>query len=175
MGITTTLVRETGMVAPKRSEGERREPARSDGATIPGPAVAPSEPGRTAVDPEVTAKAVRRQFTAAHKRRVLEEAEPCGPGGIAALRRREGLYSSHLNTWRQQREAGELAGLEPRKRGQQVVPRNPLAGECARLQRENGRRQNRLKQAETLIDVPKKLCEMLGLPVATTDSKGSDQ
>ena len=94
---------------------------------------------------------------------------------MAALRRREGLYSSHLNTWRQQREAGELAGLEPRKRGKKLVPRNPLAGEGARLQPENGRRPNRLKQAETLIDVPKKLCEMLGLPVATTDIHGSDK
>jgi transposase len=114
-------------------------------------------------DPEVTAKAVRRQFTAAYKRRVLEEADPCGPGGIAALLRREGLYSSHLNTWRQQREAGEIAGWEPRKRGKKPVPRNPLAGECERLQRENARLQKRLKQAETILDVQRKLCEMLGL------------
>jgi transposase-like protein len=163
------------MVAPKRSEGERSEPERSEGATIPTPAVEPSGPGRTAVDPEVTAKAVRRQFTAAYKRRVLEEADQCDPGGIAALLRREGLYSSHLNTWRKQREAGEIAGLEPRKRGKKPVPRNPLAGECERLKRENARLQNRLKQAETIIDVQKKLCEMLGLPVATTDINGSDE
>jgi len=106
---------------------------------------------------------------------LLEAAEQCGPGGIAALRRREGLYSSHLNTWRQQRAAGELAGLEPPKRGQKPVPRNPLAGEGERLQRENARRPNRLKQAETIIDVQKKLCEMWGLPVATTDINGSDK
>jgi transposase-like protein len=162
------------MVAPKRSEGERSEPERSAGATIPAPAAAPCGLGGTAVDPEVTAKAVRRQFTAAYKRRVLEEAEQCGPGGIAALLRREGLYSSHLNTWRQQREAGEIAGLEPRKRGQKPLPRNPLAGECERLKRENARLQNRLQQAETIIDVQKRLCEMLGFSMATTDSKGSD-
>lgn len=175
MEIATTMKRETGMVALKRSEGERSETERSEGATIPGPAVAPSGPGGIAVDPEVTAKAVRRQFTAAYKRRILQEADECGPGGIAALLRREGLYSSHLTTWRKQREGGEIAGLQPRKRGKKLVPRNPLAGECERLRRENERLQKRLKQAETIIDVQKKLCEMLGLPVATTDINGSDK
>lgn len=65
--------------------------------------------------------------------------------------------------------------MEPRKRGKRSVPRNPLAGESDRLKRENARLQKRLKQAETIIDVQKKLCEMLGLPVATTDINGSDE
>ena len=73
-------------------------------------------------DPEVlprTEKAKRRAFTAVYKQWVLEEAEKCReqPGGIGALLRREGLYSSHLTTWRRQQEAGQLAGLAPRKRG----------------------------------------------------------
>ena len=175
MGIAETIKREMGMVAPERSEGERSETSRSGGATIPTPAVAPGVPGHNATDPEVKAKATRRRFTAGYKRRVLEEADQCDPGGLATLLRREGLYSSHLNTWRKQRTAGEIAGLEPRKRGKKPVPRNPLAGECEQLKRENERLQKRLRQAETIIGVQKKLCEMLGLPVATTDSNGSDE
>ena len=76
MGIAKTKVRETGMVAPQGNEGERSEPERSAGATIPAAAGVPSGPGRTAVDPEITAKAVRRQFSAGYKRRVLKEADP---------------------------------------------------------------------------------------------------
>ncbi len=63
---------------------------------------------------EVVAKAIRRRFTAGYKRRILREADACtAPGAIGALLRREGLYSSHLTTWRKQRERGELAGLTP--------------------------------------------------------------
>ncbi len=94
-------------------------------------------------------------------------------GGIAALLRREGLYSSHLNTWRRQREHGEIAGLEPRKRGKKAAPRKPFAGEVARLQRENQGLQKRLRQAEAIIEVQERLCEILGLPVATVDEHGN--
>ena len=69
--------------------------------------------------------------------------------------RREGLYSSRLTTWRKQRETGEIAGLEPRKRGKKAVPRNPLAGEVEQFRRETQRLQKRLRQAETIIDVQK--------------------
>lgn len=89
--------------------------------------------------------------------------------------RREGLYSSHLTCWRKQRETGEMAGLEPRKRGKKPVARNPLTSEVARLQRENERLQKRLRQAETIIDVQKKLCEMLGLPTAKVDLDGNEE
>ena len=160
------------MVAPERSDSERSELARSGGATIPVAGVRP-RPGDNAPDPEVSARAVRRQYSAAYKRKILAEADRCGPGDIAALLRREGLYSSHLTTWRRQREQGEIAGLEPRKRGKRPVPRNPLAGEVARLQRENQALQKRLRQAETIIEVQKKLCEMLGLPVTTVDENGN--
>jgi transposase-like protein len=125
--------------------------------------------GIVSPDPEVRPKAVRRQFNAAYKRRILQEAEHCDAGGIAALLRREGLYSSHLTTWRRQREAGEIAGLEPRKRGKKGIPRNPLADEVARLSKENSQLQKRLQQAETIIEVQKKLCDMLGLPTASTE------
>lgn len=78
-------------------------------------------------DPEVSSKAIRRRFTATYKRRMLQEADQCCSGGIAELLRREGLYSSHLTTWRKQRESEEIAGLEPRKRGKKPVPRNSQA------------------------------------------------
>lgn len=164
------------LVAPKRREGERSEPQRSGGATSPS-AAADGAPvaARGAVDPEVTTKAVRRKFTSEYKRRILKEADRCGPGGVAALLRREGLYSSHLTCWRKQRETGEMAGLEPRKRGKKPVARNPLTSEVARLQRENERLQKRLRQAETIIDVQKKLCEMLGLPTAKVDLDGNEE
>jgi transposase-like protein len=174
MEMTSLMMRKPGMVAPKRSEGEHSEPERSEGATIPA-AAAPGEADRPAADPEVTTKAVRRKFTAAYKRRILREADECIPGGLAAMLRREGLYSSHLITWRKQREAGEIAGLEPRKRGKKPVPRNPLAGEVERLRRENERLQKRLRQAETIIDVQKKLCDALGLTTPGVEQKENNE
>jgi hypothetical protein len=164
------------LVVPPSSGGERSEPERSGGTTSSAAAAGtPTSAAQTIPDPEVTTKPLRRLFTVAFKKRILHEADTCDPGSIAALLRREGLYSSHLTTWRHQRERGEIAGLEPRKRGRKAIPRNPLAAEKERLQRENERLQKRLRQAETIIDVQKKLCEMLGLPVATTDSNGSDE
>ena len=113
-------------------------------------------------DPEVLLKAERRRFSAEHKRRILQEADACTqPGEVGALLRREGLYSSHLTTWRQQRERGELQGLTPAKRGRKA---DPQAAEIARLQRENERLKAQLARAELIIDVQKKLSQMLGLP-----------
>jgi len=113
-------------------------------------------------DPEVLLKAERRRFSAEYKRRILQEADACTqPGEVGALLRREGLYSSHLTTWRQQRERGELQGLTPAKRGRKA---DPQAAEIARLQRENERLKAQLARAELIIDVQKKLSQMLGLP-----------
>lgn len=171
-----TRVEEMERVGPLRSGGERSEPKRSGGPTRSAAAAGiPGASGLRVPDPEVPTRAQRRRFTAAYKRRILHEAETCNPGGIAVLLRREGLYSSHLTTWRHQREQGEIAGLEPRKRGKKATPRNPLVAENERLQREIERLQKRLRQAETIIEVQKKLCKMWGLPVATTDSNGSDE
>jgi len=88
--------------------------------------------------------------------------------------RREGLYSSHLTTWRHQGEQGEIDGLRPRKRGRKAVPRNPLAAENEGLRRENERLQKRLRQAETIIEVQKKLCEVLGISLQSPEGKGSN-
>jgi len=113
-------------------------------------------------DPEVVPKAKRRKFSAEYKRRILEEADNCTePGQIGALLRREGLYSSHLSTWRRQRDRGLVQALSPKKRGRKR--KDELEREVARLQRENERLQASLEQAETIIEVQKKLSRLLGL------------
>lgn len=72
-------------------------------------------------DPEVREKPVRRQFSAEYKLRVIHECARCTElGQIGAILRREGLYSSHLTTWRRQKERGELEGLSDRQRGRQA-------------------------------------------------------
>ncbi len=105
-------------------------------------------------DPEVVPKGKRRKFTAAYKRRILEKADNCTePGQMGALLRQEGLYSSHLSTWRRQRERGALEALNPRKRGRRR--KDELEREVAQLQRRNEQLQTRLEQAETIIEVQK--------------------
>jgi transposase-like protein len=109
-------------------------------------------------DPEVVVQATRRRFTAQYKQRILEEADQCQEAGaIGALLRRK---------WRQQRAAGQVQGLGPKQRGRKPEPQ---AAELARLQRENERLQARLEQAETIIEVQKKLCRLLELPTAEMD------
>ena len=113
-------------------------------------------------NPEVVVKAHRRRFTAEYKQRLLQEADACTHHGeIGALLRREGLYSSHLTTWRHQRQRGELQGLTPAKRGRKA---DPQAAENARLVRETERLQAQLARAELIIEVQKKVSQLLGLP-----------
>lgn len=119
---------------------------------------------------EVVAKAKRRQYTAEYKLRILRELDGSqGTGETGALLRREGLYSSHLTSWRRQRERGELDGLAPQKRGPKA---DPQAVELARLQRENERLRERLRKAELIIDVQKKVAQMLGAPIEEHDLDG---
>jgi len=117
----------------------------------------------------VVARARRRSFPAAYKRRLLQEVDRCTQSGqIGALLRREGLYSSHLSKWRQQREQGDL---DARKRG--PSPADPAAQEVERLRRENDRLRKRLEQAETIIEVQKKLSNLLGIACAALPKGGS--
>ena len=117
-------------------------------------------------DPEVSEKAVRRRFTAEYKLDILRQADHCRtPGDIGGLLRREGLYSSHLTTWRRQRDAGILSGLKPKQRGRKPKPVHPLQDENAKLRKENFRLQKRLKKAELIIDIQKKISQMLGIPL----------
>jgi transposase-like protein len=126
-------------------------------------------------DPEVPEKAARRRFTAEYKLNILQQAEEAcrGEEGIGALLRREGLYSSHLTTWRRQREIGMLSGLSPKRRGRKASARNPLQPEVDRLRKETDRLQKRLKQAELIIEVQKKISQILGIPLETSE-KGED-
>jgi hypothetical protein len=122
---------------------------------------------------EVVAKAERRRFTAEYKLKVLREADRCRePGEIGALLRREGLYWSNLTNWRKQRERGELAGLSARRRGPQRQEKNPLAERVRELERENLRLKRRAERAEGLVELQKKVSEILGIELEKSDEKG---
>ena len=113
-------------------------------------------------DTEVTEKATRRKFDAAYKLRILEEVDRCTDAGqVGELLRREGLYASHLAQWRKAREAGALQALGPKKRGRKPKARDSRDSELERLKRANQRLEQRLKQAELIIEVQKKVAQML--------------
>lgn len=150
----------------ERSAGERSEPQRSR---------APAKGGADPVlasrpDPEVAAKPKRRTFTAEYKQRILTEAETAAatPGGVGALLRREGLYSSLLAYWRRERANGIREALTPQKRGPKSK-RNPMAEEMEKLRRQNARLAEELRKAEIIIDVQKKVAALLGHPLPEQD------
>jgi transposase-like protein len=119
-------------------------------------------------DPEVPANPKRRQFTAQYKLAIVEQADACtGYGEVAALLRREGLFDSQLSSWRKQRASGALTALAGKKRGRPQQPVNPLAQRVLELERKNARLQQQLQKAEMLIDVQKKISEILGIAQPT--------
>lgn len=143
------------------------------GLSIVEPRVAGKPSQVEAVDPEVPEKAERRRFSPEYKRSILTQAdEGRGEGAIGALLRREGLYSSHLTTWRRQREQGALAALS-QKRGRQSKF-HPLAEENARLKAENERLARRLEQAETIIEVQKKVSTLFGIQPSESKPNGKN-
>ena len=110
---------------------------------------------------EVVAKAKRRQHPAGYKLRILREVEECkGKGDVGALLRREGLYSSLVSKWREQHDRGSLTGLSGKRRGPKVEAN---AEELIRLQRENQRLQAQLEQAELIMDIQKKIVQLVGI------------
>lgn len=127
--------------------------------------------------PATAERPVRRTFTAEYKLRILREADAAiasgVEGAVGALVRREGLYSSHLTSWRRLRERGALAGLKPKKRGPKAAPRNPLADENELLRRQNARLQSELDTARVIIDVQKKLSMLLGIPMSESPPEES--
>jgi transposase-like protein len=126
-------------------------------------------PAPAAANPELSDQ--RRTFTAGEKLRILEETDrAAGTGDIGAILRREGLYSTTLTDWRRQRAAGTLGALTPARRGPKVSEPNPLAAELAKARRENARLQQRLERAEAIIDLQKKLSDLLGIPLAPINS-----
>src|ERR1035437_6713734 len=149
-------------LAAERSETERGEDERRAGGTDRGAA--------DRSNPEVVARAKRRIFTAGYKQRILAAADKAKEesGGIGALLRREGLYSSHLVTWRQERAAGILHALTPQKRGPKSK-RSPLDEENQKLRRENQHLSEELRKAEIVIDIQKKVAALLGRPICTPE------
>jgi transposase len=125
-------------------------------------------------DPEVVEKNRRRKFTASYKLRILEEADSCAqPGQMGALLRREGLYSSNLTYWRRQRDKGILQALRPKKRGRKQIEKNPLTQRVALLEKENQKLKHNLQQAEKIIEVQKKISEILGIPQDNSEGGNS--
>jgi len=129
--------------------------------------------GKRVPNPAVPERAVRRRFTVEYKLRILGEADQSEPGQLGALLRREGLYASHLTTWRKQRSEGTQAGLTPKRRGRKPSPDAPLVAANDQLRRENQRLTTKLRQAETILEIQKKLSEILGIPLPPIDGNGS--
>jgi len=122
-------------------------------------------------DPQVKAKTIRRAFTTAYKLSILEQADQCqGCGEIGALLRREGLYSSHLSTWRRLRREGTLQALKNKKHGPKPTLDRVERRELEQLRRRNAKLEHELEKARTIIDVQKKLSSILA---AMPDDKGS--
>lgn len=126
-------------------------------------------------DLEVPPKAQRRHFTAEYKRRIVEVADAATePGSVGALLRREGLYSSHLAAWRRQYREGALAGSKSKKRGKKASAATKAERKVKALERENARLRRQLEQARTVIDVQKKVSELMGIPLETDESTEND-
>ena len=121
---------------------------------------------------EVTEKAERRRFSAEYKRRILKAADACRlPGELGELLRKEGLYSSHLRSWRAARERGEIAGLAPKKRGPKAAVKDARDRQIAELERENRKWKARAERAEALVDLQKKVSELLGIALPESEEK----
>jgi transposase-like protein len=134
------------------------EAANAAGATTPGPR--PLVP-----DSEVIALPRRRSFTAEYKRSIIDQAEAAqDAGAVGLLLRREGLYYSHLATWKRQRKQGVIDALTPKKRGPKVVV-SPLVKQNRDLLAANERLIKKLKNAELIIEVQKKVAALLGNPI----------
>jgi transposase len=127
-------------------------------------------PAPAAASPEISPRPKRRTFSAAAKLRILEETDRAADnGGIAAILRREGLYSSALTDWRRQRDAGAFAALKPLRRGPKPTAPTVPAAELAQLRRENAKLRQQLEKAETIIDIQKKVAQLLGMSMPARD------
>jgi transposase len=127
------------------------------------------------LDPEVSEMKTRRRFTAKYKLMILQQADACTEAGqIGALLRREGLYFSNITTWRKQRSEGLLNAMKSKKRGRKAKEQNPLRPKVAELEKENERLKRRLTEAHTIIEVQKKLSEMLEIFPDDQETSGKD-
>jgi transposase-like protein len=152
--IRSMLTTQSSVEEPERRGDERSEAARSGGSSTLERAAVPVPP-----DSEVPARHARRRFTTAYKLAILRRADACTRHGeLGALLRKEGLYSSHVVTWRRQREHG----LTPKPRGRKKTTVDPRV---KTLEQENRRLTSRLQRAETIITFQKKVAELLGIPL----------
>jgi transposase len=127
-------------------------------------------PAPAAVSPELSDRPKRRRFTVQDKLRILAETDSAADhGGVGAVLRGEGVYSSSLTDWRRQRDAGALHALSPSKRGPKIAAANPLATLLAERERENAILARRLARAEAIIDLQKKVSDLLGMPPIPSD------
>jgi len=157
----------TVLVGAERREAERSE---ADRSAAPAKTVAKPLASTPAPNAEVVADAKRRAFTVEYKMRILSEADAAKgtPGGVGTLLRREGLYSSHLATWRREREAGMRQALAPKTRGPKSQ-RDPQQEELRQLRRQNEQLSDALRKAELIIEVQKKVGTLLGWPLPAAD------
>ena len=153
----------------KGTGGERSEPEVPERSPTVAAQKSPSIP-----DPEVPAHPRRRHHSAAYKLRILNEADSVGPSGIGVLLRREGLYSSNLTLWRRQKEQGELNGKSSKKRGPTPKMDESTRRKMAHLEKNNSRLARRLMRAEQIIEVQKKISELLGIPLNLSENGEND-
>jgi transposase-like protein len=149
------------------SEGERSEPER---------VALPDGGGRATPDPEVIERPVRRRFTADYKQRILAEVDAAADTRtVGRILRREGLYSSHLANWRKTRDQSQRASFEPKKRGPKPSPKNPLQAEVTKLTRENTKLSKKLRRAELIIELQKKVSQILGITLPVLEESDDDE
>jgi transposase len=123
------------------------------------------------LDPEVPARAKTRTYSAAYKARVLSEYDSLDKAGKGALLRREGLYTSLVSAWRQQRDQAALAALaKPTGR----PPADPVERENTKLRREVERLRADLDKARRVIEVQGKLSVLLEQLATDSQNSGSE-
>lgn len=165
---STPPLRASERRGPEHSEGPRSGEALNGGRVVEAGGMVASH-----ADPEVTERARRRRFTAEFKLEILREADACRePGEIGALLRKHGLYSSHLSTWRQEREQAAAAALG-RKRGPRGKVKDALQEELDGLRKENDDLRRQLAQAGAIIEVQKKVSEIFGVTLSTPPNDGN--
>ena len=164
MSQVTMDLSKTRLSSPQWSEPERSDGERNGGEDNRATASTPVP------DPEVPARPARRRFSAQYKAQIVEEASRCTqPGQIGALLRREGLVSARLALWRKQCRQGAMKALRDDKRGRKPI-HDPRDCELDRLRRENVRLTHKLKQAQTIIEIQKKVAALLGHPIEPIES-----
>ena len=131
-------------------------------------------PGGRVPNPEVRDRPVSRRFTKEYKAQILQQVDNMRHGDVGAFLRREGLYGSHITEWRKQRDRAMQKWLEPQRPGPKPQEANPLAERVSQLERENARLQKRLKQAEAVIEVQKKISEILSIPLNPPETEEAD-